>query len=351
VVFLEHDRADCLYVVIEGEVEVWKAHGTPNAETIAVHGAGSIVGEMALIDNLPRSATVVSRGRTRALYINEQDFRQILKENPEIALAMLRSLSAMVRQSNDSFLADLIARNRQLEDACRELQEMQRELVRKERLSILGKFSSMILHDLRKPMSTILANTDLLSLNEGLDEKAAECVRNIRLGIEEFRSLTRDFLDFSRGDIRLEEKTVGMDDFMSKVKEVVRQSFLTGAVDTTVETRYHGQARFDVERMLRVFFNIADNAKKAMGDSGAFSIEAKREEGRLVFVVRDTGEGMTPEILGNIYEPFFSSSRGGGTGLGLVIVKNIVEAHGGSLQVDSSPGSGTSVTISIPLGT
>jgi signal transduction histidine kinase len=141
-----------------------------------------------------------------------------------------------------------------------------------------------------------------------------------------------------------------MDSFMGKVEEVVRQHFPTGAVNTTVATSYHGQARFDVARMLRVLFNLSDNARKAMGSSGKFSIEVKREGNGLVFIVRDTGEGMSEEILANIYEPFFSSSKGGGSGLGLVIVKNIVEAHGGSLKVESSPGKGTVITISIPLG-
>jgi signal transduction histidine kinase len=350
VLFRENDEADCLYVVLEGEVEVWKAFGSSDAEAIAVNGRGNIVGEVALIDDLPRSATVVSRGTSRALRIDEQDFHQLLEESHEIALSMLRSLSAMVRQSNDSFLADLIAKNRQLEEAYRELQETQQELVRQERLSILGKFSSMILHDIRKPMATILANADLLAMNKGLDEKAVECVDRIRRGIDELGSLTREVLDFSRGTIRLEQKTVDMDSFMGKVEEVVRQHFPTGAVNTTVATSYHGQARFDVARMLRVLFNLSDNARKAMGSSGKFSIEVKREGNGLVFIVRDTGEGMSEEILANIYEPFFSSSKGGGSGLGLVIVKNIVEAHGGSLKVESSPGKGTVITISIPLG-
>ncbi|MDA3940627.1 MAG: ATP-binding protein, partial [Spirochaetia bacterium] len=69
----------------------------------------------------------------------------------------------------------------------------------------------------------------------------------------------------------------------------------------------------------------------------------------LQFRVNDTGEGMSPDIQKHIFEPFYSSSRGGGTGLGMVIVKNIVEAHEGELTISSSKGNGTEIKIALPL--
>ena len=82
---------------------------------------------------------------------------------------------------------------------------------------------------------------------------------------------------------------------------------------------------------------------------GMFSIIAEKQGDALLFIITDTGDGMTPEVLEHIFEPFYSSSQGGGTGLGMVIVKNIVDAHEGSLKVESAPGKGTKVTISLPL--
>jgi signal transduction histidine kinase len=87
-----------------------------------------------------------------------------------------------------------------------------------------------------------------------------------------------------------------------------------------------------------------------MGSSGRMIVTAESSGDALVFSVADTGEGMDEETLQRIFEPFFSSSSRGGTGLGMVAVRNIVEAHGGSVTVDSSPAGGTTVRIRLPLG-
>jgi signal transduction histidine kinase len=107
----------------------------------------------------------------------------------------------------------------------------------------------------------------------------------------------------------------------------------------------------DEERMLRVMMNLADNARKAMPSGGTLSMSATSHEETVRFVVSDTGEGMAPEVLDRIFEPFYSKSQSGGTGLGMVIVKNVVEAHQGSLRVESSPKEGTTVTIVLPSRT
>ncbi len=95
--------------------------------------------------------------------------------------------------------------------------------------------------------------------------------------------------------------------------------------------------------------NLAENARKALAGKGIFSISANKEEQTIQFIIKDNGEGMSPDTQKHIFEPFYSSSRGGGTGLGMVIVKNIVEAHEGELDIVSSPGKGTEIKISIPL--
>ncbi len=106
---------------------------------------------------------------------------------------------------------------------------------------------------------------------------------------------------------------------------------------------------FDTERIMRVLQNLAENARKAMGKEGTLEIKGYEEEGNLILEVEDTGEGMEPEVLEHIFEPFYSSSKSGGTGLGMVIVKSIVEAHDGAIDIASTPGEGTRVRIAIPF--
>jgi signal transduction histidine kinase len=86
-----------------------------------------------------------------------------------------------------------------------------------------------------------------------------------------------------------------------------------------------------------------------MPRGGSFRVRVEHEDSQLVFSVEDTGEGMSKEVLDRIFEPFYSSSKDGGTGLGMVIVKNVIEAHEGKLNIESTPREGTRVTIRLPL--
>ncbi|MCK5197355.1 MAG: cyclic nucleotide-binding domain-containing protein, partial [Spirochaetales bacterium] len=111
ILFDEGDPADMFYIIMDGEVEVWKAYGTDDEDMLAVHGNGKLFGEMALIDNMPRSATVKTRTQTRLLQIGEHDFQNMIRENSSVAFSIVRSLSSMVRKSNETFLEDLKERN------------------------------------------------------------------------------------------------------------------------------------------------------------------------------------------------------------------------------------------------
>lgn len=350
VVFYENEDADRVFLILMGEVEVWKAYGSHDADMLAVLGKGRLFGEMALIDRLPRSATVISSAYTRVLYIEAGDFQTILTENAAIALSMVRSLSAMVRKSNENFLEDLKVRNRQLEEAYDALKKAQDELLRQERLSNLGKFSSMILHDIRNPIQVIKMYLDILRMGEKLPEPAEAHLSTIRSEADRLNGIANELLDYSRGEIRLSAAPVDCARFMARLEDALTRRFRSGRVVIDMECHYRGFVVLDQERMLRVLLNLADNSRKAMGNHGRFAITARKEQNTLVLLIADDGEGMSAEILGHIFEPFYSCSRQGGTGLGMLIVKSIVEAHGGTIEIDSAPCEGTRIRIALPLG-
>lgn len=349
IIFLENDPADRFYIILDGEVEVWKAYNTADADILAVQGKGKLFGEMALVDRLPRSATVITRKPTKVLYIGEQDFQRLLSENSAIALSIVQSLSSVVRKSNDSFLEDLKQRNQELELAYKELKELQEEMIRQERLSNLGKFSSMILHDIRNPISTAKAYLELVEMSCPPETKNREYLKNIHFEIDRLNSLANEFLDYSRGEIRLNMNVLSSSDFVNQLKEIVERRMSSKNITMTFRDEYQGLVMMDKERMFRVLFNLADNARKAMNRNGNFSIIVVAEDQNLHFTVADDGEGMSEETLEHIFEPFYSSSGQGGTGLGMAIVKNIVEAHQGSLTIQSKVGVGTTIKLSIPL--
>jgi two-component system phosphate regulon sensor histidine kinase PhoR len=108
------------------------------------------------------------------------------------------------------------------------------------------------------------------------------------------------------------------------------------------------QAIFDPNRMRRVLFNLLENSRKAIQTDGQVQFKASRKADQLVFTIEDDGEGMSEQVQNQIFEPFYSSSSEGGTGLGMLIVKHIVDAHKGTIQIESKIQEGTKITVSIP---
>jgi signal transduction histidine kinase len=348
-VFTEGTPADKLYIIREGTVEVWKDYAAAERDLLALHGPGHLFGEMALIDDLPRSATVIARGPVRALSIGRGDFHRIISANSSVALSVMRSVSAMVRSSNESFVETLRRRNTELVRANRELKQTQAKLLRAERLSVMGKFSSLILHDIRNPISILRGFAELALL---APDDTATVKKNLGRIIDEADRLNRiasELLDFSRGEISLTLSIVDLRDLVKKVADTMAEKFAARGIEIMTDVQFSGPVILDNDRMLRVLLNLADNSRKAMPCGGTFTLSVLRDGAGLVIEAADTGEGMDEEVQKTLFEPFVTNSKEGGTGLGTVIVKNIVEAHDGTLGFTSTKGKGTTFRISLPI--
>jgi len=350
VIFVEGAVADRFYIVIEGRVEVWKNFYDPKPDLLAVHGAGHFFGEMALIDELPRSATVVAKERTRLLYLYRDEFRRLISERSSIALSVMTGISFMIRNSNEAFVEDLRKRNTELERAYAQLKEAQAERLRTERLSTLGRFSSLILHDIRNPLSALKGQLQLMKLRLGEPDRLEGHIVACLAEVGRLERLASEFLDYSRGEIRLDMAVSRPSELFARLASSIGDRFESAGIRIETEAGYDEPVVLDTERVLRALSNVADNARKAMSSrGGVFSLQSSAEGGMLVLEASDTGDGMSPEVLAHVFEPFYSASSQGGTGLGMLIVKNIVEAHGGSVRLASTPGVGTRVMLSFPL--
>lgn len=348
-IFRENSPAERFFIILDGMVEVWKDYSAPHPDLLAVHGQGHLFGEMALIDDLPRSATVVAKTETRVLYLFRQEFDRILHENASVSMSILRSLSAMVRKSNENFVEDLRRQNRELETAYQELKSTQEELLRAERFSNLGKFSSMILHDIRNPISIVKGYGEMLQLFASDTEKVREYAANVVREAERLNRIAGEFLDYSRGEIRIDIQIASVDQLIQQAMDAVGERLAARHIEVVINNSIHEPVLLDQERIVRVLINLIDNARKAMRRGGTLTLTAERKDALAILSVADTGEGMSQATRDRIFEPFYSSSKDGGTGLGMVIVKNVVEAHGGTLEVTSEEGKGTTVTMTLPL--
>ncbi len=342
--------ADSLFALISGTVGIWVDYDTDKADLLAVREAPCLVGEMSVADQLPRSATIVTGSPVAGYTIEAHAFRELLEKRGSIALSLMKGISRLVRRSNDSFVSELRERNEELTQANEELRDAHRQLVRQERLSSLGKFSSMIIHDLRNPLSVIKGYADMLELKlEGQSEDLYKYASQIRRETTRLTGLTNEWLDYSRGEIRLAYSPVTMESFFEQLRENVDARLSGKDLKVSWNNDFTGTALLDLDRMIRVMVNLIDNSRKACRRGGIIDITASGNAEHLELTIKDDGVGMDRETLNHIFEPFYSTSDRGGTGLGMHIVKTVIEAHDGVVDVSSEPGSGTEIAISLPL--
>lgn len=349
ILFHEHTIGDSFFIILEGELEIWKRYGQPDSVLLGITSGGEAIGEMALIDSQPRSATVRSKTLVKALVVHATDFQQILATDTAMCLALLKTVTMMVRRSNESHINDLDRQNKELAKAYSELQALQEELVNRERLSVVGKFSSLILHDIRNPLSALKSRMELLELYYDNKEYCTSAIKKIHQDISRMEMLAAEFLDYARGEIRLNMSVCSLQSLFNRLGDIMVLRSPPHPVEFSVQNEVHSPVILDEDRMLRALINAAENAFKAMPDGGSLYLNARQLEDSILIEMTDTGTGMSPETLQHIFEPFYSSSAAGGTGLGMLIIKSIIDAHHGKITVFSEEGKGTTVRMELPV--
>jgi signal transduction histidine kinase len=233
-----------------------------------------------------------------------------------------------------------------VEERTKELREAQERILESERLAAIGKVASMVGHDLRNPLTGIANAVYYLkkNLGSGINEKAREMFGIIEKSIEHSNDIIGDLLDYSR------EIQLGLAE--NSPKSIVKESLLLVKVPEDIRVSDASQSKprmmVDLEKMKRVCVNIIKNAVDAMPGGGELSITSKELDGKSEIIFADTGAGMSKEVLGKLWTPFFTT-KARGMGLGLLICKRIVEAHGGEISVKSTVGKGTTFTVTLPI--
>jgi PAS domain S-box-containing protein len=228
--------------------------------------------------------------------------------------------------------------------------ETQRRLIQREKLASLGEMAAAVAHEIRNPLGGIKMATNVLTSPE-VDGSplSQEMARSILSGIAEIDAIISALLDFTR-ETRLERSEYDLRRIMDPVMEVaaaegrargVRVGY--GRVEPEVTASADGQ------KLRQVFANVMKNALEAIEPRrpGRIEVNLFTEGDRATVEVVDDGVGIAPEDRERIFLPFFTT-KPSGTGLGMSIVKKIVDLHGGDILVDSAPGGGTRVRISLP---
>ncbi len=232
-----------------------------------------------------------------------------------------------------------------VEQRTKELREAQDELIRKERLAILGQLSSSIGHELRNPLGNISSSAYFLNMKlKGTDEKIGKHLDIIETNIQRANRIITDLLDFSRT-----RKPVLVE---SNVNDIVREALGDVRMSENISVETHLEEEMvriplDLHQIQVAFMNIIINAVQAMPRGGTLTITTEMKGDSVHILFEDSGEGISKEDLQRIFEPLFTT-KAKGIGLGLAIVKNIVEGHRGAVEVRSEKGVGTTFVVKLP---
>lgn len=229
-------------------------------------------------------------------------------------------------------------------------------LRRRDRLAAMGELASTVAHEVRNPLNAIAMSAQRLqrehfrSTPDGGgagDAEARELLSVIHHESRRLNGTIEQFLAYARPP-RLMRSPTSLGDLVARATEALRATALTRGVTLDVDTRDTATTDVDAAQLAQVVDNLLRNALDATPSGGRIDVLARSSADRHEIVVSDTGSGIPPEDLPRIFDLYFTT-KPEGTGVGLAISQQIVAAHGGTIEVDSGPGTGTRMRIVLPV--
>jgi signal transduction histidine kinase len=327
VVFEEDEPGDCLYLIAQGSVKISKRGRAGQQETLAYLMERDFFGEMALVDSGKRSAQAATVAQAVLGRVDQESWDLLLHLAPhEVMGNFTRTITKRLRDNNQHFIEGMM---------------------RNERLSLLGTTISSIMHDMNNPIACIRGACEVMRANvhDELTEKMAGLIRD---AVEKMEMMTRELIDYSRGNTQLNLQSISVSDFLQQLEPDFAKC--RPGINVRIEISYDGALHVDRHRLLRVFGNLIRNAREAMQKNSGHMLRfvVKQVDANVRFEVSDTGCGIPHELLPRIFEPFVTHGKANGTGLGLAVSKAVVDAHKGTISVRSID-KGTSFQIDLPL--
>lgn len=360
----EGDIADGMYVILEGRVRIFKDDRDGNEVDLATMEAGEFFGEVALIDNKPRSATVLCLAPCRLFRLGQAAFLSLMIESGshEMLAHMLSSLTEKIRDTSEEFFT----------------QELNRRMLRArmeiERHRSLTQMVAGVAHELNTPLGIVNMAVNMIENRVksheiadivNSDENSREILRDMleatdlaRRNIARSRRLVRNFKKISVSQLTDTRETVDLPELIGDIIDLFKINARTAKLrirvhDTLTDRSWTGYPGYLTQVFMNIFANIQNYAYEE-GEGGKIEVDIKHDDGKnppaFEIKVRDFGKGIASDDLPKIFEPFFTTNRSkGGAGLGLAIARNIVtEALDGTIEMASVLGEGTLCILTFP---
>jgi len=339
----ENALEDRFYMILEGEVEVTKVINNSQVRLLKTLGPGDFFGEMALIHNAPRAATVTSKTALTTLELDKAAFERVLHNSSSIAMAMVSEISNRLRSNDQLAVDDLRMRASELAEAYQKLAEQ--ELARRE-------FLSNVAHELRTPLMVATGYLQMLQKGIVSGEQLMSGIETVARNVQQIATLVNDILFLQEMDLVLPEfQAVDM----SEIVRAVAEKYAEKAADRGVKLRFSPRSNLpavsgDPKSLERALMALVDNAIKFSPLGGDVEINLAEKDDSIRVAVRDNGIGIPKENHPRIFDRFYHLEKHednlfSGIGLGLAITRQVITQHNGNLELDSEPGKGTMFTL------
>jgi signal transduction histidine kinase len=344
VLFREGDIGDAVYIIQSGRVAVLKEMDEGRATLLGYRGPGEIVGEMSLVGQQPRFASVVADGDTNLLRIDAVDFPSLMDRHPGIRWAVLNVL-------NDRLYAADIARTSILQEERDLAQRLERMTGEAKRLAELAKVRQetieLVAHDLRTPLAVIDGCLQMLqaSLPDEARISSAEVLQLAQRSSGRLMSLVQELLEAARGtepSMAFAREPLDVAQLLRMAVENVQTTAEQADIHLTLNVPPGlPQPPADVSQLERVVANLLDNALSYTPSGGSVTVAAQAKDEEVLISVTDTGPGVPTEHRDLIFERFTRvpglKGRRRGFGLGLYFCRQVMQSHGGRIWVEPGP--------------
>lgn len=341
----ENATEDKFYMLLEGEVEVTKLINNTDKRLLKTLAPGDFFGEMALIHNAPRAATVIAKTAITTLELEKAAFDRVLHNSSSIAMAMVTEISNRLRLNDQMAVDDLRLRAGELAQAYQKLAEQ--DLARRE-------FLTNIAHELRTPLMVASGYLQMMQNGVLLGDQLTVGIEAISRNVQQIVTLVNDILF-------LQEMDLVLPDFqavdMNRVARNVLNQYQPKAAQRNVTLRIEPDLNLppvsgDPKSLERAIMALVDNAIKFSPKGGNVTVRFDQKDDKVFVTVEDHGIGIKEEHLPRIFDRFYHLERQdddlfGGIGLGLAITRQVIEQHQGKLDVKSAPGKGSAFTVTL----
>lgn len=274
-------------------------------------------------------------------YIENYETERVTKDGRRIIINLSRSL---IKDENGEILGSIAI----VKDITK-VKELEKQIQHSDKLALIGQIAAGIAHEIGTPLNVISGNAEYIMMEMGEDNPYKEELETIISQAERIANLIKQLLEFARPR-KPNYTKVDVNRELLHVVELLKHQFEKANIKLNLNLSENIPTIYaDCSQIHQVFLNIIVNAIHAINENGLIEIETFSRDGYVNIKFKDNGIGILPEHLDRIFEPFFTTKEAGkGTGLGLAVSKRIVDEHNGKIEVESTPGVGTTFTIKFP---